>query len=214
MNIESLLNESGFFKGLAERNRKALAGLCVPKTVEKRDYLFFEGKKGDAIYILSEGSIQLVKTSADGREIVVKTVEPGETFAEVVLFEQETYPVSAVALKKSVVFRIPKRDLLRFLDEDSRFRNDFIGMLCRRLRYMSDRILALTTHDVEQRFFAFLEERCGGKGEYVLNMARKDIAAAVGTTPETLSRLLLRLKKEKKITLKGKQLRVKADGVL
>jgi CRP/FNR family transcriptional regulator, dissimilatory nitrate respiration regulator len=209
---DSLLNQSGFFRGLSERNRKALAGLCLAKTVLKRDYLFLEGEKGEAVYVLASGSIQLVKTSADGREIVVKTVEPGETFAEIVLFEQDTYPVSAIALKKSVVYRLPKRDLLRFIGEDAGFRNDFIGTLCRRLRYMADRILALTTQDVEQRFFSFLEEQYGRKEEYTLNMARKDIAAAVGTTPETLSRLLLRLKKAKKIALKGKQLRVAPKG--
>jgi CRP/FNR family transcriptional regulator, dissimilatory nitrate respiration regulator len=201
MNIEQLLNQSGFFKGLSEANRKALARLCTSKTVAKRDYLFMEGQKGEAVHLLSSGSIQLIKTSADGREIVVKTVQPGETFAEVILFEQETYPVSAVALKKSIVYRIPKSDFLRFLDKDKDFRNDFIGMLCQRLRYLADRILYLTTSDVEQRFFQFLEEQKNGRTDHAVHMARKDIAAAIGTTPETLSRLLLKLKKRGKAPL-------------
>jgi CRP-like cAMP-binding protein len=46
----------------------------------------------------------------------------------------------------------------------------------------------------------------------VLTLARKDIAAAVGTTPETLSRLLLRLRRERKISISGKVLRVRPSA--
>lgn len=210
MKAEMLLKESGFFRGLSDRNRNALAALCRPKAVAKREVLFIEGQRGEGLFLLQSGSVQLVKTSAEGREIVVKTVEPGETFAEVVIFEQEAYPVTAVALKKSVVYGILKRDFLRFLGEDAAFRSDFIGMLCRRLRYLADRILYLTACDVEERFFRFLEEQYGRREEYDLTMARKDIAAAIGASPETLSRLLLKLRKERKVVMKGKLLKLPA----
>jgi len=208
MDIEVILCQSSFFNGLSDANRKTISTVCTPKSIRKREYLFHEGEQGEAAYFLSSGSVQLVKTTPAGREVVVKTVEPGETFAEVVLCEQDRYPVTALALKKSKVYRIMKRDFLGFL-EDVAFSRDFIGMLARRMRYLADRILQLMACDVEQRFFRFLESQYGRKDEYHLSMARKDIAAAAGATPETLSRLVLRLKKEGKISFKGKTLRVK-----
>jgi len=203
-----LIGQSEFFKGLSRRNMDILMKACVFNTLGKRECLFHEGARGEAIYFLSSGSMQLVKTSAGGREVVVKTVEPGETFAEVVLFERDEYPVTAIALKKSVVCGILKRDILGFFS-DQAFRNDFIRMMMTKMRHLADRILFLTAFDVEQRFFRFFEEQYGRKSEYHIGMARKDIAAAVGIMPETLSRLLLRLKGEGKIALKGKTLQVR-----
>jgi CRP/FNR family transcriptional regulator len=207
MDVQILLRQNSLFKGLSDNNQKMLGRVCVLRTVRKKELLFHEGEKGDALYILSSGSIQLVKTSACGREVVVKTVEPGEAFAEVILFELDRYPVTAVALKKSVVYRILKLDIIGFLADPS-FRKDFIAMLMRKMRYLADRILFLSAFDVEQRFFSFFEDQYGRKSEYALGMARKDIAAAAGISPETLSRLLLRLKEEKKISMHGKLMRV------
>ena len=75
----------------------------------------------------------------------------------------------------------------------------------------ADRILYLTGHDVEERFFFFLQEQFGRRQEYRIPLSKKDIAAAIGTIPETLSRLLLRLRGEKKIRWEGDNLRL-AEG--
>jgi CRP-like cAMP-binding protein len=61
---------------------------------------------------------------------------------------------------------------------------------------------------VEERFFFFLQEQFGRRQEYRISLSKKDIARAIGTIPETLSRLLLRLKKEKKIRWEGETLRL------
>ncbi|MBA7578249.1 hypothetical protein ES708_20111 [subsurface metagenome] len=84
-------------------------------------------------------------------------------------------------------------------------------MLMRKQRYLADRILFLTGHDVEERFFYFLEEQYGRKGEYRILMSKKDIAAAIGTIPETFSRLLLRLKQEQKLRWEGENLYLAKD---
>ena len=207
MFAEQLIEQSDSFRGLPPESRRAVARLCIPKTVTRHDTLFLEGERAFGLYLLGSGAIHLVKTSPDGKEVVIKTVEPGETFAEVALFDRDTYPVTAVALRKSTVYELPKRDFLRLLDEE-KFRNDFIGMLARRLRYLADRILYLTSCDVEERFAGFLREHYGIRNRYVVGMAKKDLAAAIGTVPETLSRLFLRLRKQGKVAGRGKELRV------
>jgi CRP-like cAMP-binding protein len=202
-----LLKESDFFSGISERSIRSLATICIPKRVNKRELIFLEGEEGNSIYILAEGGVQLYKTAADGREIVINTIRAGEIFGEVVLFEQNEYPVSAVALENSLVFRLSRQQIDCLLVVDS-FRRDFIGMLMRKQRYLTDRILYLTGHDVEERFFFFLQQQFGRRREYRITLSKKDIAAAIGTIPETFSRLLLRLKEEETIRWEGDKLRL------
>jgi CRP-like cAMP-binding protein len=206
-----LLKDSDFFNGISDRSIRSLATICIPKRVDKRRLIFLEGEEGHSMYILAEGGVQLYKTASGGREIVIKTIRAGEIFGEVVLFEENEYPVSAVALEKSLLLRLPRQQIDCLLVADS-FRRDFIGMLMRKQRYLADRILYLTGHDVEERFFFFLEEQFGRREEYRIPLSKKDIAAAIGTIPETLSRLLLRLKEEKKIRWEGQILHL-AEGL-
>ena len=197
------LAESSFFKDLSKESVKALAEICSVKELKKRDFLFREGEPARAIYLLRRGAIQLHKTAPDGTEVVIKIVQPCEVFAEVVLFERENYPVTAVALANSDVIVFPRADVHRLLNTEG-FRNDFIAMLMRKQRYLAERIVQQQAHDVEGRLLWFLKEQFGNQKTVTLSISKKDIAGAIGTTPETLSRLFLRLKKKKLLTWTGK----------
>jgi CRP/FNR family transcriptional regulator len=207
MEIEPFINQSPFFKGLAEAPRRELSSICKVHRMKKRGYLFHEGEPGSSMFLLTEGNIQLHKNTEDGREVVIRIVKPGEVFAEVVLFERERYPVSARAVADSAVLVFPKAGIHRLLAEEG-FRNGFIAMLMAKQRYLAERIQELSTKDVEYRFFAFLRSHYGEKEHFHIPLSKKDIAAAIGTTPESLSRLILRLHEEKTIDWQGKQLRI------
>ena len=153
------------------------------------------------MFLLARGRVSLHKLSPDGREIVIKVIKPGEVFAEVILFEKKLYPVTAVALTDVLVFKILRRDLLDLLRQED-FRNDFIAMLLRKQRYLADKIQQLTSQGVEQRLRAFLLEQYGDREQIRAEINKKQLAAAIGATPETLSRLLQDLKRRKCLTWK------------
>ena len=201
----ALLQTSEFFRGISPQSLLALAAACIPKRVSRRQVLFTEGQEGDSLYILAEGSVQLFKTSADGREVVIGTLKSGDIFGEVVLFEQNRYPVGAMALEAGLVLRLTRLQVECLLVDET-FRRDFIAMLMRKQRYLAERILYLTTRDVEDRFFDFLAEQYGRREVYRIPLSKKDVAAAIGTVPETFSRLLLRLKEEGKGSWEGERL--------
>ena len=207
MEVENLLRLTNFFKGLSGTSIKTLAEICIPKTVEKKKLLFSEGQEGHAVYLLTSGAVQLFKTAADGRKTVIKVSGPGEIFGEVILFERKDYPVSARALTNSVVILIPRAQLHCLLVNED-FRNDFMRMMMKKQRYLTERILYLTAYDLEERFFRFLLDHYGEKQEYTLPLSKKDLASSIGTLPETLSRLLSRLEREKKIAVKGNIIRM------
>jgi CRP/FNR family transcriptional regulator len=209
MDIEFLLEQSEFFKGVSATSKQALTGICIRKSVRKNEVVFSEGDSGHSLYILASGNIRIFKSTPDGKETVIKVIGPGELFAEVVLFERDVYPASAVALKNSVVYLLPKRHFYELLDNRD-FRNDFLRMLMKKQRYLANRLHALTAYDVEERFVRFLLEHYGKKDEYRILLTKKDIASAIGATAETLSRLLRRMQSEGKLSVKGKNIKFKS----
>jgi len=174
------------------------------------EVLFLEGAQGAAFYLVEHGTIRLSKSGMEGQEVTVRLVQPGEIFAEVILFENPTYPVNAVAVSASTVLAIP-RDIFLLMLDDREFRNRFIANIMRKQRYLAERIRYLTTFDVEQRFFLFLIERYGRQNTYTIELPKKDISAAIGTIPETLSRLIQRLKQQGILEWEGSQLKVSPE---
>ncbi|MEA2068698.1 MAG: Crp/Fnr family transcriptional regulator [Verrucomicrobiota bacterium] len=207
MNIELFIKQAPFFKGLAGEHHCELSEIGSIRSVRKREYLFHEGEAGKSMFLLFDGNIQLHKNTEDGREVVIRVIKPGDVFAEVVLFEKERYPVSARAVTNADVLVFPKEGIHRLLAEES-FRNDFISMLMAKQRYLAERIQELTTKDVEHRFFTFLRSQYGEKETIRTPLSKKDIAAAIGTTPESLSRLILRLTDDAIIAWKGKEIKI------
>jgi CRP/FNR family transcriptional regulator len=207
MNIPAFLEHSGFFKELSIDGRKALAAICRPVKARRGETLFREGSEGERFFLLVSGRIRLHKTRPDGEEVVIKILAPGETFGEVVLFESPCYPVTAVALGESALLSVSRLEIKTLLAEAS-FREDFIAMLMRKQRYLAQRIGLLSTESVEGRFFHFLREHFGPTATIEVTLAKKEIAAAIGVTPETLSRLIARLTRRKAIAWKGRTLRI------
>ncbi len=205
--IERILKGTDYFGGLDPHSLRALSGICLIKKLKKSDVLFHEGQTGFGFFLLVEGGLRVTRASAEGKEMTVKVLRPGEVFGEVVLFEKREYPARALAVVDSEIIIIPRRQIFCLL-EDGTFRSAFLSLLMNKLRYLTDRLLYLTAHDVEERFFIFVREQYGEDGAYHINLTKKDFASAVGTNPETLSRLITRLQREGRVLWKGKTLKI------
>lgn len=195
MDKNAILNQFGYFKGISDQSREILAEICLDRSFAKKEIIFTEGEKGYAIFCCISGAIQLFKSTSEGKEVVIKVIKPGEIFGEVILFESDIYPATAIALSRSQIFIMPKHQFFCLLERPD-FRNDFISVLMRKQRYLADQIKYLTTYDVEDRLILFLRENYGIKLKIRPLLSKKALAAAIATTPETLSRILQRLKNE------------------
>ncbi|MEJ2109166.1 MAG: Crp/Fnr family transcriptional regulator [Acidobacteriota bacterium] len=201
MNVKQILDQVGFFEGITRESKDALSKVCMPVERPKHTTLFREAEPGEAMYLLARGRISLHKLSPEGREVVIKVIQPGEVFAEVILFERKYYPVTAVSLTEILAFKLLRRDMLHLLRQED-FRNDFMAMLLRKQRYLTEKIQQLTSQDVEQRLRAFLREQYGELERIDVEINKKQLAASIGSTPETLSRLLQELSRRKCLSWK------------
>jgi CRP/FNR family transcriptional regulator len=207
MDAAETLTRTALFRDLSEESIARIAGKARRLEIARGEHLFLEGDEGDDLFVLSEGGVRLYKLAADGQETTVKLVGPLEAFAEIAFFDRGRYPVSAVATKYSVAWSVSGSTFEALL-EDPAFRREFIATIIGRLRYLSQRIQYLTAYDVEERFFRFLHEQCGPAETCTVRIPKKEIAAAIGTVPETLSRMILRLRERGVIEWKGSTIKL------
>ncbi|MBN2657029.1 MAG: Crp/Fnr family transcriptional regulator [Spirochaetales bacterium] len=210
MEIEALLAGTELFSGLSAEHRSEISREGKIVSVEKNSTVFREGDKGDRVYLLLDGSVKLYRVTEEGRDIIVRILSGGELFGEIILYLDEAYPVSASALEDSQFFSLT-RNSFHELMENHEFRNDFIAVLMKKQMFLSGRIHYLSAYDVEDRFFRYLKENYGEKETYRISLSKKDLASAIGTIPETLSRLLARLKRRGLLHWEKKELILK-DG--
>jgi CRP/FNR family transcriptional regulator len=209
MDFDALLSQTNLLSGLSVTSMRRITDALAVRTVPRNTTLFLERQEGESLFVLVSGSVKLQRVSDEGREVVVNVVQPGEMFAEVILFEDSRYPVTAVAAEESQVIEIPRRKVHELLAEED-FRNEFLGGVMRKLRFLVDQVYVLTSCDVRERFLRFLRRRYGHRERYRLAVPKKDIAAVLGTTPETLSRTLTDLQDDGYINMQGRELWVSA----
>jgi len=190
---EETLAKSLFFGGLSPEIISAIEKRGRTENFNKDEMIFFEGDAGEKFYFLIEGLVKIYKSADNDREIVLRHIRPGEMFGEVILFESETYPVSATALRESTLFSI-NRTLFMELFREEPFRKYFTGNIFRKLRYLADKVAFLNAYDVEERFFIFIDEHYGIKPLVNVDISKAELAEGIGTIPETISRLIARLK--------------------
>lgn len=197
---------------LGAASQEALAASSRLVQLEDGQFVFRQGDEGQSFFAICRGSIRVYRQGPDGREAVVKILQPGEIFGEVVIFQDVPYPANARCLEDCSLIQVDKPVLLELLGE-ARFRLDFIATLLEKLHYLSKRVYFLSALDVEERFFRYLIDEYGESGEYDMDLSKKDLASAIGTVPETLSRLIQRLRSRGLISWEGRHLSVH-PGVL
>lgn len=204
----SWLRRCYLFSALDERQLAVVKGSLQELKLDEGKLLFQHGQPAERFFLLIEGQVKLYRLSEDGDEKVIEIVQPGQTFAEAVMFMSgRTYPVNAEALQDSRLFAFNNevvKDLLRgSVDTCFRLMADMSQRLHRRL----NEIDSLTLHNATYRLIGYLlnqvPEGSSAAPEIVLNTPKHVIASRLSIKPETFSRILARLAREHMIQVRG-----------
>jgi CRP/FNR family transcriptional regulator len=207
---------SPLLANLAEEHRDLLLSAARPKSVDKGQVLFNEGDHSEGFYVVSEGSLKLVRYTMQGKEMLVHLVRPGQTFAEASLFGPQTYPASAVALEPSRVWLWPRDKLIYLITCTPELALSLIMSVSIWTRHLVTKLELLTQRRVEERLAVYLLGRAGGSRlasgtEIELTEAKQLIAAQIGTAPEVLSRIFRRLEDAGVLAVQGDKVTI-TDG--
>ncbi len=202
------LRSSQQFSGLPIEDLTAIASFSSLVSLAKDDYLFHEGELSHGCYLVQSGAINVHRVNAAGKEQVIHVFRAPESFAEASLASPTGYPANARAVEPSTVLLIPKAPLLELIGRRPDLALRILGAMSAHLRVLVGMLDDLTLKDVETRVLNWLvkNERTAPGGIIQLRGTKRVLAAELGTSSETLSRTLARLRDQKLISVKGKMI--------
>ncbi|MDI6726594.1 MAG: Crp/Fnr family transcriptional regulator [Smithellaceae bacterium] len=187
------------FQGLPREQLDALARIVITRSYKKGAVIFAEGEEGTGFYVLTRGEVKIFKLSPEGREQILHIFHAGEPFGEVPVFSGENYPASAETLKESEAIFFSRADFLALLSRTPSLALNMLAILSRRLRNFSHLIEDLSLKEVPGRLAAYLIYSGKARESLLVEipMTKNQLASLLGTIPETLSRILTKMSRER-----------------
>lgn len=203
------------FSDLREALIKQIADIATIKRVKKGTVLFQQGDPGEAVYVVKEGSIKISMVDEDGKEYIIHIMKKGEVFAEATLFNSGPYPANAEAVEDTALIVLNNARLEDFIKANSELALELIKIMAKRLQDVSKQLNSLALRDAIGRTISVLIRLAEEKGEKVekgviiRDISRQDLASMVGTTRETVTRILNQMSKGKLLELDRQKIIIK-----
>ncbi len=196
------LQKIPLFNSLEEEDLMKIMNLATERFYPKDSIIFFEGDSGEAFFFIKKGRVKISKMNADGGEQILKLQDPGEVFAEVILFSDEAYPATARVMEDTKVGMIKKKDFEKLIIKQPELAIRLLKLLNKRLREAQMKIKELGLLNTHSRTASLLLQLAetygridGNKIDFEINLNRRDLASMIGTTRETVTRAISRFKK-------------------
>lgn len=219
------LRTARLFADLDSEAVARLASVSTRRTAPGGQSVFAQDDPADAFYLLISGEVKVLKLLRDGRSATIRHVRAGETFGESVLFA-DRYPAHAETTAPSVMYRFPVRAFRTLMLEKPELALALMGRMAQLMTLLNRRVEELLL-PVPARLARYLLELCeqqldppADPAAYTsrslvaapshgtpricrLPISKRELAARLGTVPETLSRALGGLKRARVIRLGG-----------
>src|SRR5208282_5659384 len=206
------LRKAGFFCGLSPGSIEALNRIKHAALFPEHAVVLSEGQSPCGIFILCQGRAKLSTTSRDGRTLIVRIAEPGEVLGLHAVITGMPYQLTVETMQPCQLDYVGREDMLRFLSERADACLHASQHLARDCAdsYGVARTIGLS-HSVSERFAKFLLETVAdghagkGKGKMQVRFAltHEEISQLVGTSRETITRLLSEFRRNDLAELKG-----------
>ncbi|MFP4017008.1 MAG: Crp/Fnr family transcriptional regulator [Halanaerobiales bacterium] len=192
--MEIDLSSIELFTDFTEDHLNKLSKITHIRRYKKDDYIFVEGDKSDAFYIIRKGKVKIIKSSVDGKEKILKVMVAGDFLGEMGVIEDKPRSATGIAIAPLEVLAIEQEDFLNLIQENPIIALKIIVGLAKRLRRANKDIELLAFSDVETRLrelFKRMAEEVGSSGQMILNkITHHEIADHIGTSRETVTRLI------------------------
>lgn len=204
---------NGGFCNMAAEPVEALDSMKFTGAYPKGALLFVEGEQPRGVFVLCRGQAKLTTTSADGRTLIVKIAKAGEILGVSAAMLGKPYEVSAETLEASQVSFVRRDDFLRLLSSYAEACLHTAQQLSEKYEAAQREIRSLgLAHTTSEKLARLLLNWSGGAEEtpqgtrLQILLTHEEIGQMIGTTRETVTRLLSEFKRKKLISVKGSSL--------
>ena len=203
-----------YFSGLSESVLASVSRHFFEKKAVRGDILVFEGEPADALYFVVAGVVKVFKTSADGKEQILRIIRPGDSFNDVPVLSGGINLAGAAAMSVAVLNGIKKKDLEVASKEYPQLALNIIKVLSRRVQEMIELVEDLSFRNVSGRVAKILLEHIGNGNSEKPRLTQQEMAAMIGTAREMVGRSFRSLEEEGAIRIERNRIFITNETIL
>ncbi len=218
MDDQELLRTVPIFAELTDADFASLGRLTARRRFPKDTVVFFENEEGDSFFMILEGRIKVTILGDDGREVILSMLGPGDFFGEMALLDNEPRSATAIAVEETELLSLHRNDFQTVLTDNRSITTALIKILTARLRRANHQISTLALLDVYGRVARVIVDMAREEGRRLRDgriafrrATHQEIANRIGTTRETVTRMLKDLERQGLIHIEGKEIVVEPD---
>lgn len=204
MDRGAILSRTRLFSGLPAGDIAELAAASRERRDPKGAFIFREGDPANAMFIVAGGQVKIGRIGQRGDEVVFTVVQPGETFGELALLEDDPVrSADAQTMDASECLVLGKDAFLRFLEQHPSAMRRLLHLLMGYLRDTDATISETAFLDIPGRVARKLLELAAANGDKVeggvrlrLRLSQRTLAGMVGASRENVNRALSRFEKQ------------------
>ncbi|MBO0958198.1 Crp/Fnr family transcriptional regulator [Neobacillus sp. MM2021_6] len=205
--IKRVLAHFTLFRELTDFELTKVADIAITRDWKKQSHVFLQGDPLENVYFIFEGKIKIYKSDVNGKEQIVAMAKKGEMFPHVGFFRKGEYPAYAEVLEPSTLIAVPISKFESVLIENPELCIKVFKVLGEKIVDLQDRLeeqILNNTYEQIVKLLIRLAQNHGMKqadGTILLKseFTNKDLANMIGTTRETISRTLTKMKKDELI---------------
>jgi CRP-like cAMP-binding protein len=207
-----LEGSSSIFKGLNQKDKETLANQHTLTIIKKGQFVFQMGEKSRGLICLASGKVKVFKEGVGGRGQIIKMVRQQGFIGYKVLFSDNQWPFSAIAIEDSAICIFDKNSFVRIIKKNPDFALKFIKLIADELVISNNRIVSLTQKHIRGRLaesLLILRDTYGyeADGKTIrICMSREDIANLSSMTTSNAIRTLSNFAFEGIIEIKGRRI--------
>lgn len=201
---------------MGDADLELIASLLIERRYPKGTTIVEEGLPGDYMYVIREGRVKVTKLSDEGREKILNFLDEGGFFGEMALLDRAPRSASVKTLKPVRLLALSRSDFLNALRTSPDLAMAVIQELTRRLREVDEQASSLSFQRVKERTKGLLrrlsaEPTADPARSATPALTHQQIADMIGTSRETVTRVVKDLKSEGWLRQDGKRYLVPSD---
>lgn len=202
----AMLRTVPLFANFSEEQLRALTPLVTRRSAARGAIIMAAGDPTDSLYIILSGRFKVMMSDADGKEVILSILGPGEFFGEMGLIDDAPRSASVVAIEPCELLALARRDFKKCMTENAEMAIGVMRGLVRRLREADRKIGSLALLDVYGRVARLLldmAETVDGQKMVTKRLPKQDIAKMIGASREMVSRVMKDLQTGGYIEMRG-----------
>ena len=213
----AVLKAVPLFASFPDDQLRLLTPVITRRSLPRSTTVMASGDPTDSLYIVLSGRLKVMMSDAEGKEVILSILGPGEFFGEMGLIDDAPRSASVVSIEPCELLSIAKRDFKKCLAENFEMAQAVMRGLVRRLREADRKIGSLALLDVYGRVARLLldmSENVNGEKMVTKRLPKQDIAKMIGASREMVSRVMKDLQMGGYIEVRGSNIVLRDTIVL